>query len=224
MPELQTSININLRPQAYQSTKDAIHELLIFWFGEANEADIPTVERTNLWFSPDNESDRAVKDRFSDCMAQGIAGELRHWEYTPRGSLALIILYDQMARKLFRHSAQAFTYEPMALDLCLNGLRRSHDQALGLIERAFFYMPMAHSESLHVQERSVDAFQSLVDLSMPELAGVFRSFLEYATEHYDIIRRFQRFPHRNQILGRQSTPDEMVFLRDLELSLQALRG
>jgi uncharacterized protein (DUF924 family) len=129
--------------------------------------------------------------------------------------LALIIIFDQFSRSIYRNSASAYAQDQKALSLCLNGIQKEYDHALSLIERVFFYLPLMHAESLEMQTTAVRAFQILVNLSFSETRSIYENFLDYAIKHYEVIRRFGRFPQRNISLARPSTPEEEEFLKTM---------
>lgn len=189
-----------------------IDRILDFWFGHVESTLLPSEHRTQIWFSASEEADKEILENFKSETEQAICGNFDSWEKEPRGSLALIILLDQFSRSIYRKTPMAFTQDQKALDLCVRGIERQYDHELSLIERAFFYMPLMHSESTEMQSTSVRAFKMLVDLSFPEGRNLYESFFDYALRHYEVIERFGRFPHRNSIVGRKSTPEEEEFL------------
>jgi uncharacterized protein (DUF924 family) len=192
---------------------DRIHSLLDFWFGDLGQADLPTSDRTNLWFGENDSLRDTLMHLFGQDYQDAIAGNLNHWAKTPRGRLALIILLDQFTRFLNRNSASAFVYDQKAQQLCLEGLEQEMDHSLTLIERVFFYMPLVHAEDNETQEQSIRLFQNLVSLSMTETTQVYQLFLAYAYAHFRVIKEFGRFPQRNSVLGRKSTAQEVAFLK-----------
>ena len=192
---------------------DRAHELLSFWFGDLGRADLPTSDRTNLWFGESDQLKTEILQTFAKEYEAATAGQLSEWGSTPRGRLALIILLDQFSRWAHRNSEKAFTHDELAQQLCLDGLREKMDQSLTLIERVFFYMPLVHAEDSNKQEQSIRLFQSLVALSMTETTQVYQLFLAYAYAHFRVIKEFGRFPQRNEILGRTSTAAEIAFLK-----------
>src|SRR5437899_12401218 len=121
--------------------EDSIHKLLDFWFGDLGHADLPTSDRTNLWFGENEQLKMNMIQEFKDEYAKAIEGKLNSWTDLPRGRLALIILLDQFSRSLYRNSSKAFEQDLKAQELCLQGLAEKMDQSLTLIERVFFYMP-----------------------------------------------------------------------------------
>lgn len=192
---------------------DRIHELLTFWFGDLGHADLPTSERTNLWFGENEQLRVGFLEKFKDDYQDAISGKLITWEDTARGRLALLILLDQFSRYLHRESPGAFAYDQKAQQVCLDGINQKMDQSLTLIERVFFYMPLVHAENADYQEQSIRLFQSLVSLSLSETTQVYQLFLAYAYAHFRVIKEFGRFPQRNKALGRPSTEAEESFLK-----------
>jgi uncharacterized protein (DUF924 family) len=124
-------------------------------------------------------------------------------------------LLDQFSRNIYRGTAKAFSQDSLALDVCLRGIEKGFDKRLHPVERLFFYMPLEHSEDLEMQKKSVEYFSVLEKTftSTPSLVSIISEFKNYAEKHYVIIERFGRFPHRNEVLGRESTPQEIEFLK-----------
>jgi uncharacterized protein (DUF924 family) len=154
------------------------------------------------WFAKDEAFDAEIKARFLPTYEAAARGALTDWDATPEGALALLIVLDQFPRNMFRNDARAFAADAMARRGADRALARGFDQRVAADERLFFYLPFEHSESLVEQERACDLVRALGD---PDL-------LRWAELHADIIRRFGRFPHRNAVLGRVSTPTEQAFL------------
>ena len=187
--------------------------VLAFWFGsEGPSVEVAERQRT-LWFGKSPANDLAVTERFAGTLAAAIAGELDHWAHTPRGRLALVIVLDQFPHHIFRGRPQAFATDPQALALCLAALAAGEDRHLAPIERVFLYLPLEHAESLAMQERAVSLYAQLAHGVAADEQALFNGFLDYARRHRDVVARFGRFPHRNEILGRASTPDEREFLK-----------
>ena len=193
---------------------DKIHQLLDFWFGNLGSADLPTSDRTNLWFGENEVVKQKITQAFISEYELAASGDLTEWSKTPRGRLALIILLDQFPRYIHRRSPKAFAYDNEAQRLCADGLRDKMDQSLTLIERVFFYMPLVHAESPLYQEQSIRLYQDLVSLSMTETTQIYQLFLAYAYAHFRVIKEFGRFPQRNKVLGRSSTDAELAFLKN----------
>lgn len=155
------------------------------------------------WFEKDEAFDRQVAERFEAIHAEAAAGRLSGWAETPEGALALILVLDQFSRNLFRGRPQAFAQDVMAADVAGRSLLAGFDRKVDPSLRLFFYMPFMHSEAIADQERCISLFHEFVGTA----AG-----LTHAHEHARIIRRFGRFPHRNAVLGRHTTPAEQSFL------------
>ena len=187
-----------------------------FWFADSLESAEALQRRVDFWFgSEDGETsavDRQIERDFRADMERAAAGHLADWSRTPRGRLALILLMDQFPRNAFRGTARAFATDRQALGLALEGMREGADALLQPAERLFFYLPLEHAEDIEVQERAVAACAALaLDVPAP-IRSYFEGCAHYAEQHRDIIRRFGRFPHRNAILGRESTAEERDYL------------
>ncbi len=191
-----------------------IEKLLSAWFGPAPATQAEADALVSKWFKADAAADRELGERFGALAEAAANGELEAWRAAPRSRLALILLFDQMPRQLHRGTAAAFAEDDRALELTLTGIEHGQDAALAPLERAFFYMPLQHSESLPVQELGVLKFAALAaDPEAPDvLHGALEGFAKSAREHRDIVARFGRFPHRNHHLGREDTPEEAAWL------------
>jgi uncharacterized protein (DUF924 family) len=187
-----------------------IDDILGFWFARPGEAGYG--ERREVWWKSTPEFDAEIGARFADACERAAAGELAHWAKDARGCLALILLFDQFPRNLYRGTPRAFATDARALALAKDGIARSFDQEMTLLERIFFYTPFEHNEDLEDQRRGAALFQTLGD--DPSV----RESIRLAKRHLEIIERFGRFPHRNAILGRASTAEEAAFLSEPESS------
>ncbi len=187
--------------------------VLAFWFGPPGSATEVAGRQTRLWFGKSPENDRAVTEQFADTLQAATAGRLDHWAATPRGRLALLIVLDQFPHHLHRDQPQAFATDPQALALSLAALDAGEASQLAPIERVFLYLPLEHAESLAMQDRSVALYEALAREAAADERTLFDSFLDYARKHRDVVAHFGRFPHRNAILGRPSTPAELEFLK-----------
>ena len=187
-----------------------------FWFADSLESAEALQRRVDFWFgSEDGETtavDRQIDREFRADMERAAAGHLADWPRTPRGRLALILLMDQFPRNAFRGTARAFATDREALGLALEGMREGADALLQPAERLFFYLPLEHAENIEAQERGVAACAALAFDAPALIREYFNECTHYAEQHRDIIRRFGRFPHRNAILGRQSTAEEREYL------------
>ena len=191
-----------------------IESILDFWFGTNPNDAVVAKEQAELWWSKNYETDNEMRRRFEDTVRAAAAGELNEWRATVRGRLALIILTDQFPRNIYRETARAFSCDSKALAWCLDGLHGRSDRELRPIERVFFYLPLEHAESREHQAKSVECFTELVASVPMEQRSTFEEYLDFAVHHRDIIDRFGRFPHRNNILGRESTAEELASLTE----------
>ncbi len=197
---------------------DHARDVLDYWFGKRESDAESLTKRMAFWFPTDGNSeivalfDREIAARFEPLMQRAQDGQLDAWADSPRRRLALILLFDQFPRNVHRGSARAFATDERALALTLAGMQGAADAALQPLERVFFYMPLQHSESLDVQEESLAAYRRLFDETSGALQRVAANTLKYAQLHHELIRRFGRFPHRNALLGRQSTAGEQALL------------
>lgn len=187
--------------------------ILDFWFGRNFRHSMPDTSYQARWFTVDAQLDALIGQRFSDDLQAAANGLYDHWCNEPRGRLALIILLDQFSRNMYRGTAQAFAYDQQAAKLTLEGLEIGHDQQLIAAHRIFFYMPLEHSESLEHQQRCLALFEDFYKTCAPEIADTIRTNVAFAQQHLDIIERFGRFPHRNKVLGRSSTAQELAYLK-----------
>jgi len=182
-----------------------------YWFGEIIDGNTRE-DRSALWFGGGDAVDGEIRTRFeADLLAAG-AGEREHWAENPRGRLALILLLDQFPLNIYRGTARAYDFEAAAVRHCLAGLAAGQDALLSPIERSFFYMPLEHAEDRELQERSVACYRSLLEDAPQQLRAGLQASLDYAIEHRDIVARFGRFPHRNRVLGREPSRDELDWL------------
>jgi uncharacterized protein (DUF924 family) len=154
------------------------------------------------WYDADPEFDALIRARFLATHKAAAAGKLAAGERTPEGALALLIALDQFPRNMFRGAARAFAADPLALAAAKRAIERGFDRAFPMPERNFFHLPFEHSENLADQERNLALCQAAGDADA----------IKWAKLHHDVIRRFGRFPHRNEVLGRASTPEEIAFL------------
>jgi uncharacterized protein (DUF924 family) len=173
-------------------------EILEFWFeGDA-------AELREKWFEKDAAFDTLCA-RFTAAIRAARAGRYDHWAATPRGALALIILLDQLSRNVFRGSAEAYAADPHAREIARAMIAAEFDTQLTSVERMFVYLPFEHAETIADQNESVRLYEALRD-------ALGEKSIDYVTRHRDVILRFGRFPHRNAVLGRISTPEEEAYL------------
>lgn len=191
---------------------DSIPIILDFWFGFLPGPNFFPEEKMRIWFASTPEIDHDIQEMFFKDMINAKQGKYNSWRETPRGRLALILLLDQFSRHVYRGKPQAFMLDQMAKSLVLEGMQKGDDQRLYPIERAFFYLPLEHSENLDIQNLSVNSYRNLLAESPESIRPQMHDFLQSAIAHQQQIIRFGRFPYRNAILGRQSTPEETIFL------------
>jgi uncharacterized protein (DUF924 family) len=192
-------------------TQESIKE---FWFGTNTDDGATAAAQAKLWWSKDDALDLEIKQRFAASSDLALNGKLDEWSATPYGHLSLILLCDQFPRNMYRNTPRAFAFDAKALQLSKDGIARKLDIRLRPIERVFFYLPFEHSESLADQDRAVALFRQLAEEANPAHKTSFDNFYNYAIRHREVIQRFQRFPHRNKILGRDSTAAELQFLSE----------
>jgi len=186
-------------------------QLQSFWFGELEDG-YPRESRQALWFGGGPEVDAEIRERFGAAVEAALDGGFRDWEGNARGELALVLLLDQMTRNIYRGDARAFTGDTRARAIVVDALAQGRDLQLAPVERAFFYLPLEHSERLADLERCVELFEALLALAPPAQRGAAESQLDYAVRHRAVIARFGRYPYRNAVLGRTSTPEELAWL------------
>ena len=181
-------------------------DVLDLWF---LPPDNPAYGQSRMeWFRKDDAFDAHIRARFGTLIDAAIDGGLRAWDATPHGALARLIVLDQLTRNVYRGTPRAFAGDAQALALAVALTQAAQDQQLPPMLRAFAYLPFEHAEDLAMQARAVELFQ-LLSQAQPGFDGM----LDYAQRHQEVIARFGRFPHRNAMLGRPSTPEEVEFLR-----------
>lgn len=171
------------------------NEVIKFWFEELEP---------RQWFAKDPSLDELIKNRFFELHSQAKNGLLSEWRQTAEGRLAEIIVLDQFSRNMFRDQADSFATDKLALSLAEEAVSLGEDQNLSTVQKSFLYMPYMHSEALQAHKKAVELF------SIPGL----EHNLDFEIKHKNIIERFGRYPHRNKILGRISTPEEIEFLKE----------
>jgi uncharacterized protein (DUF924 family) len=188
--------------------------LLESWFGTLDDDAATASQQASLWWGGDRETDQRLAGDFGALASAAAGGVLDHWTGSPRGRLALVLLLDQLPRAIHRGTPLAFAQDAKARRVAQQGLSSGADRLLRPIERVFAYLPFEHSEDLADQEQSVELFTELAASVRETWRGTFDGFLDYAVRHRDVVARFGRFPHRNEILRRESTPEELEFLRE----------
>ncbi|HWB77215.1 MAG TPA: DUF924 family protein [Nannocystaceae bacterium] len=181
-------------------------ELLDYWFGPKGGPEWGKLRK--LWFGGGPAVDEECRTRFGDLHVQADAGDLEGWRDTPEDCLALVILLDQFSRNLHRGTWKAFASDAKALALARHAIEKGWDQQFEPVQRWFLYLPFEHAEDLRAQHRALELFSALPDDDNRKIA------VDYAQKHLDVIAKFGRFPHRNEMLGRPSTPEETKYLAE----------
>jgi uncharacterized protein (DUF924 family) len=156
------------------------------------------------WFNKDEGFDAAIRERFHEAYEAAARGDLNEWELEPEGSLALVLLLDQFPRNMFRGTRRVYATDDTALLIAERAIDRGHDTRVDPALRRFFYLPFMHAEDVAMQERSLRLNEALSD----------EEVMTFARHHHGVVARFGRFPHRNAILGRETTPEEAAFLEE----------
>jgi uncharacterized protein (DUF924 family) len=180
--------------------------VLEFWFGPPDDPG-HRLPREH-WFRKDPAFDQQVRERFGSMIDAALAGQLRHWSVEPEGALAQVIVLDQFTRNAFRGTARAFAGDPLALAAARAMVETGQDRLLTGVQRQFVYLPFEHAEDLAAQQQALQLFTRLAE-EEPARADLVR----WAQAHHDVVARFGRFPHRNAVLARPSTPEEKAFLK-----------
>lgn len=187
-------------------------ELYRFWFGEGDLGDAGYVgQRMKFWFAKNEKADAEIRARFAPLLAQ--PGLTAGWEASARGLLSKIVLYDQIPRNSFRGQGHEFDFDETARALTREIFSKGYDRALTPVEMVFVLLPLEHSEDLVDQDECVRLFTELAARTPESIRPTIAATVDYAKRHRAVIARFGRFPHRNQILGRPSTPEELEFLK-----------
>ncbi len=178
--------------------------ILDFWF---------SVHVKALWFEKNKAFDDEIRTRFGAAVHEAQMGGFEAWAGSVTGCLALLILLDQMSRNIYRGQAKAFLGDPRARAIADSAIARDFDRALPFDQRRFFYLPFEHAEDMADQDRAIRLFTQLFESAAPDERREAEEQLDYAHRHRDIIKRFGRYPHRNEAMGRPSTEDEIAFLK-----------
>jgi uncharacterized protein (DUF924 family) len=197
-------------------TTDALHDqILDFWFGPLDENGNCGADYRKRWFTKDANFDRQIREEFTaPYVSLALMSSSRPaWLVGPRGLLAGVIVLDQFSRNMFRDSPAMYSADDVALSLCYEIIALGYNRQLPVAMRTFAYMPLMHSERLADQQRCVELFQQLAEELTGDAQKAILDNVDYAIRHRDIVARFGRFPHRNQILDRTSTDQEIEFLK-----------
>jgi len=190
--------------------------ILNLWFqGHYNQ---PTMQSASadlmkMWFTSDHKLDLAIKENFEESLLNYNMYE-KQMKKNSESCLALTILLDQFPRNIYRGDAKAFTFSKSALETSLFSIDKGYDQEIGFVARPFFYLPLMHSEDMSMQTMCVEKYQTMANEVPEDMKPMGQYQLKFAIEHFDIVKRFGRFPHRNKLLGRESTQEEIEFLAE----------
>jgi uncharacterized protein (DUF924 family) len=179
--------------------------VLAFWFDPANHSE---------WYAGRPEFDARIRQRFKEQVELAAEGKLSDWAGAPSSWLALLIVLDQFSRNLYRNDPRAWAQDLRAQRIALSGIDEGFDRLLPPIQRVFAYMPLEHAENSGLQQRCVALFEALCSDMPLDQRDRYTDFLDYARQHEAVIARFGRFPHRNAVLGRISTPEELAYLAE----------
>ena len=197
-------------------------EILTYWFGQPSSAPIPASEVRERWFRADKSFDREIRRRFMTTVVLAAEGGLNSWLSRAEGFLAIIVILDQFPRHIYRDTAMAFDYDRQARKVCYEGLDVGADTNLSLVQRAFFYMPLKHSERIADQKNSLALHQQLLaSANGVQERDLIKGFFEVAERYHAVVKQFNRFPQRNHILKRASRSEEQEFLSSLNNSFLA---
>ena len=177
-----------------------------FWIGDGKV-------KMDLWFKKDPVVDKKIRDKFGPWLDSFEMVDYEEWKTTPKGLVSLIILLDQFPRNAFRDTKRMFAFDQEALDTTREGLDRGMHDQLSLCENLFLTLPLEHSEDITDQKECVRLFQDMYDNAKADQKEFAAQILDYAKKHMAIIEKFGRFPHRNFVLGRSSSPEELAFLK-----------
>jgi uncharacterized protein (DUF924 family) len=191
----------------------APEDVLWFWLGDVDGDGLADDALTQRWWRKDADFDHEIAAKFEPTWQAIMAGDREAWLDDPHSRLAYIIVLDQFSRNMFRGTPRAFEGDGKALGVAADGVKVGLDRALHGHERVFFYMPFMHSEELAMQERGIELFRALRDQSDGRVREAVAGNVDYARRHRDVVVRWGRFPHRNAVLGRESSPEEVEFLK-----------
>ncbi|NUP11427.1 MAG: DUF924 domain-containing protein [Polyangiaceae bacterium] len=187
--------------------------VLSFWLGPLDQDGMSSKDHAARWFTRSSAFDDEIRQRFGDLHRAVANGEREGWLEDPHTLVAYVIVLDQFSRNLFRNSPDSFAHDAKAARASSLAVERGDEPSLTIQQRVFLYMPFMHSESLEHQDRCVERFRSLAETAPASCRPVLENNADYAVRHRDIVARFDRFPHRNEVMGRPSTPEEIEFLR-----------
>lgn len=193
-----------------------VKKILEFWYGDVGNEGIPDKEKQKNWWIKDKKYDDLIKNQFEADLLAAKSVKISNISLNPDEMLAYVLLLDQFSRNIYRDTAKSFSQDSIALNITLKGLFSGVDKEMPPFKRAFFYMPLMHSEDIDIQKKSIECFSALEKEfeNDSKFANLVKQNHKYAVLHHDIIERFGRYPHRNVILERESTAEEIKFLKE----------
>jgi uncharacterized protein (DUF924 family) len=205
-------VNMELRQQLNAET--VWTPILKYWFGKPEATRAYLDQRNELWFGGAKETDAYIRAHFAAEIEAASQGQLKAWEDEPESCLALILLLDQFSMNLERDTRRCYERSAMAIPIAERAIERGFDRKVHLAQRAFFYMPLEHSEELAHQRRAIELFKQMIGDFPGELRECAESYLDYANQHFRVVEEYGRFPGRNEVFGRTSTAKEKKYLDD----------
>lgn len=187
-------------------------EILSFWFGSDDPQHMPSSETQARWWKKDDAFDQLIRDLFEGDHMSAARGQLTSWRDTGTGALALVVLLDQLPRNMYRGTAHMHATDPQARAVVRHAIELQLDSQLGVLQRGMLYMPLMHSEDMRDHWVSQRCFDDLAKGATGEASSIAKQFVKSAKQHREIVFRWGRYPHRNRLLGRTSTADELAFL------------
>lgn len=187
-------------------------QLLEFWFGNEVENYAKLEQHSRRWFKKSDAFDEKVRRLFGNFPDDAQQGAYDHWLANDEGRLAVVIGLDQFPRNMYRNTARSFRYDKLALQHAIMSIDSDTPQRLHPIQSIFLYMPLEHAEDIDMQNKCVAGLEALLEMCADPYREKINNFLDYALAHREVIERFGRFPHRNKILGRESTQQELTYL------------
>ena len=199
---------------AASETSALIRDVTQFWLGPCLESPETAYARRDWWYRGGKPVDDEIRDRFGALVPRACAGELADWQETPQGALALILLLDQFTRNLYRNTTDAYAGDARAFEIVCRAIDRKLDLDLHPVERIWLYHPFHHSEQVEEQDRGLALLDAVLNAAPEPWHRYVRRSIKGWTRHRNIVARFGRFPHRNAVLGRECTEEELTFLAD----------
>ena len=191
---------------------DIVTDIVTFWLSDSRDGPDRASARRDWWYRGGPVVDEELRARYGDLVPRALAGELTRWRETPHGALALVLLLDQFTRNLYRGTVEAYAGDAFAFEIVHHAIDRGLDRALHPVARIWLWHPFHHSEAIAEQDRGLELLRALRRDAVPAWHGYVERSIKGWTRHRDIVARFGRFPHRNVVLGRESTTEERAYM------------